>query len=94
MHLIYVLVNAEHKNLTHDYTHKHMQAVGKNECILNESNNTIVNLLYTLHACTVLTFHTLTHTHSSCQTVGKWQEMHGQMPLSHGLTTSCSLLQA
>ena len=26
--------------------------------------------------------------HSSCQTVGKWHEMHGRMPLSHGLTTS------
>ena len=29
-----------------------------------------------------------THTHSSCQTVGKWHEMHGRMPLSRGLTTS------
>ena len=26
--------------------------------------------------------------YSSCQTVGKWHEMHGRMSLSHGLTTS------
>ena len=29
--------------------------------------------------------HTHTHTHSSCQTVGKWHEMHGRMPLSQDL---------
>ena len=35
--------------------------------------------------------HTHTHhtgTHNSCQTMGKWHEMHSRMPLSHGLTTS------
>ena len=32
---------------------------------------------------------------SNCQTMGKWHETHGQMPLSHGLTTIvCSLLRA
>ena len=29
----------------------------------------------------VCRYHTYTHTHSSCQTVGKWHEMHGRMPL-------------
>ena len=39
-----------------------------------------------LHTHThVLTTHACTH--SSCQTVGKWHEMHCRMPLSHGLTT-------
>ena len=54
----------------------------------------------TIYICVYTYTYTLAYTHtntyySSCQTVGKWHEMHGQMPLSHGLTAIvCSLLRA
>ena len=40
------------------------------------------------HTCMHTRTYMHTHTHSSYPTVGKWHEMHGRMPLPHGLTTS------